>query len=204
MSKWESGSIIILHLSKLWKARFFILCDVIFLVRLQEKFEIDHSCEWKGYISTDLERTTRGTTHIRPTQRFTHKGSRVDRESTLHHCFTQSIAVGLDLLKILFFHMYDIPSFEGEIMMCGCLFTFRSQVYWPVYWNLDRRSFAAGWFVVRVFRLIAASMFFRYQSLFPEDSFRVVEMEEGEEQKGFWEALGGDASERTKKGWWAW
>ena len=36
------GSIIILHLSKLWKANFFILCDVIFLVRLQEKFEIDH------------------------------------------------------------------------------------------------------------------------------------------------------------------
>ena len=30
------------HLSKLWKARFLILGDVIFLVRLQEKFEIDH------------------------------------------------------------------------------------------------------------------------------------------------------------------
>ena len=26
------------------KTKFFILCDVIFLVRLQEKFEIDHSC----------------------------------------------------------------------------------------------------------------------------------------------------------------
>ena len=37
------GSIIIFHLSKLWKAKFFILCDVIFLVRLQGKFEIDHS-----------------------------------------------------------------------------------------------------------------------------------------------------------------
>ena len=37
------GSIIIFHLRKLWKAKFFILCDVIFLVRLQEKFEIDHS-----------------------------------------------------------------------------------------------------------------------------------------------------------------
>ena len=42
------GSIIIFHLSKLWKAKFFILCDVIFLVRLQGKFEIDHSWEWKG------------------------------------------------------------------------------------------------------------------------------------------------------------
>ena len=31
------------------KANFFILCDVIFLVRLQGKFEIDHSWEWKGY-----------------------------------------------------------------------------------------------------------------------------------------------------------
>ena len=36
-------SIIIFHLSKLWKAKFFILCDVIFLVRLQEKFEFYHS-----------------------------------------------------------------------------------------------------------------------------------------------------------------
>ena len=42
------GSTIIFHLSKLWKAKFFILCDVIFLVRLQGKFEIDHSWEWKG------------------------------------------------------------------------------------------------------------------------------------------------------------
>ena len=39
------GSIIIFHLSKLLKAKFFILCDVIFLVRLQGKFEIDHSWE---------------------------------------------------------------------------------------------------------------------------------------------------------------
>ena len=39
------GSVIIFQLSKLCKAKFFILCDVIFLVRLQEKFEIDHSWE---------------------------------------------------------------------------------------------------------------------------------------------------------------
>ena len=39
-------SIIIFHLSKLWKAIFFILCDVKFLVRLQGKFDIDHSWEW--------------------------------------------------------------------------------------------------------------------------------------------------------------
>ena len=44
----HNGSIIIFHLSERWKAKFFILCDVIFLVRLQEKFEIDHSWEWKG------------------------------------------------------------------------------------------------------------------------------------------------------------
>ena len=37
------GSIIIFHLSKLLKTKFFILCDVIFLVRLQGKFDIDHS-----------------------------------------------------------------------------------------------------------------------------------------------------------------
>ena len=36
------GSIITFHLSKLSKARFSTLCDVIFLDRLQGKFEIDH------------------------------------------------------------------------------------------------------------------------------------------------------------------
>ena len=36
------GSIIIRRLIKLWKAKFFIRCDVIFVVRLQEKFGIDH------------------------------------------------------------------------------------------------------------------------------------------------------------------
>ena len=35
------GSTIIVHLSKLVKARFSILCDVIILVRLQGKFDID-------------------------------------------------------------------------------------------------------------------------------------------------------------------
>ena len=39
------GSVIIFHVSKLWKSKFSILCDVIFLVRLQGKFEIDHSWE---------------------------------------------------------------------------------------------------------------------------------------------------------------
>ena len=36
------GSIIIFYLSKVWEAKFFTLCDVIFLVRLKEKFEMDH------------------------------------------------------------------------------------------------------------------------------------------------------------------
>ena len=39
------GSIIIFHVSKLWKANFSILCYVILLVRLQGKFDIDHSRE---------------------------------------------------------------------------------------------------------------------------------------------------------------
>ena len=38
-------SIIIFHQSKVWKATFFMLCDVIFLVRLQGKFGIDLFCE---------------------------------------------------------------------------------------------------------------------------------------------------------------
>ena len=42
------GVIIIFHLSKLWKAKFSILCDVIFLERLQGKLEIDQSWDWKG------------------------------------------------------------------------------------------------------------------------------------------------------------
>ena len=42
------GSVIIFHLNKLWKAKFSILCDVIILVNLQGKFDINRSCEWKG------------------------------------------------------------------------------------------------------------------------------------------------------------
>ena len=42
------GSVIIFHLTKLWKAKFSILCDVIFLVRLQGKLEIDHS-RWSDF-----------------------------------------------------------------------------------------------------------------------------------------------------------
>ena len=39
------GSTIICHLSNLWEAKFFMLCDVIFLVRLQGKSEVDHCWE---------------------------------------------------------------------------------------------------------------------------------------------------------------
>ena len=42
------SSIMLFHLSKLWKAKFFMLCDVIILVRLQGKFEINHFRVWKG------------------------------------------------------------------------------------------------------------------------------------------------------------
>ena len=38
-------SVIIFHLCKRWKVKFFILCGVTFIVRLQGKFEIDHSWE---------------------------------------------------------------------------------------------------------------------------------------------------------------
>ena len=54
----RTGSIIIFHLSKLWKAKFSILCDVIFLVRMQEKFDIDqgfncHSVSRSIYLSSE-------------------------------------------------------------------------------------------------------------------------------------------------------
>ena len=41
------GSIIIRHLSKLRKVKFFILCDAIFPVKMQAKFDIQlfKSCE---------------------------------------------------------------------------------------------------------------------------------------------------------------
>ena len=45
--QWAFGSTIIFRLNKQWKAKFFILCDVILLVRLQGKFEIDQSWEWR-------------------------------------------------------------------------------------------------------------------------------------------------------------
>ena len=41
------GGMVIFH-SKLWKAKFFILCDVIFMLRLQGKFDINGSWKWKG------------------------------------------------------------------------------------------------------------------------------------------------------------
>ena len=36
------SSSLVYHLSKVWKAKFIILCNVIFLLRLQGKFRIDH------------------------------------------------------------------------------------------------------------------------------------------------------------------
>ena len=51
MYEWGSeniGSIIIFHLSKLSKAKFFIQCHVVCLVRLQRKFDFDHS--WDHYL----------------------------------------------------------------------------------------------------------------------------------------------------------
>ena len=44
-------SIVISPLSKLRKARFFTLCGETFLVRLQGKFQIDHSWEWHSKTS---------------------------------------------------------------------------------------------------------------------------------------------------------
>ena len=41
------GSTIVSHLIKLWNVKFFLLCDVIFLVKLQGKFELDQSWKWK-------------------------------------------------------------------------------------------------------------------------------------------------------------
>ena len=42
-------SVVIFHLSKLWKVKFFILWDVIFLVRFQGKIWLsDPTWEWKG------------------------------------------------------------------------------------------------------------------------------------------------------------
>ena len=46
-------SIIIFHPSKWWKAKFVVLCDVIFLVRLQEKFEIYLITLWSKRSSND-------------------------------------------------------------------------------------------------------------------------------------------------------
>ena len=40
----------VFHHLDTWKAKFFILRDVIFLVRLQGKFEIDQSWEWKSWL----------------------------------------------------------------------------------------------------------------------------------------------------------
>ena len=59
MYKWGSEywtSIIIFHLSRLWKAKLSILRDVIFVVMLQEKFEIGV----KGLMLCDVLHETTG------------------------------------------------------------------------------------------------------------------------------------------------
>ena len=50
--------VLIFYLSKLWKAKFSIQCDVIFLVRLQGKFEIEHSWEWRESNAPHTQRWT--------------------------------------------------------------------------------------------------------------------------------------------------
>ena len=51
------GSIIIFHLSKLWKAKFSSYSVIIFMARLQGKFEIDRSWKWKGIIHVRCQAT---------------------------------------------------------------------------------------------------------------------------------------------------
>ena len=69
--QWEFSSAIILLLNKLWKVKFFILCDVILLVRLQEKFELGHcwDCRALETWSTIWECPTSGST-APPTRRW--------------------------------------------------------------------------------------------------------------------------------------
>ena len=55
-------SIIIFHRSKLWKVKFSTLCGVIFLVRLQGNFGIDHPQERKGSLTADNEKSRPGVT----------------------------------------------------------------------------------------------------------------------------------------------
>ena len=53
------GSIIIFYLSKLWKAKFFILYELLFLVRPQGKFEVDQLLGLKGLISQHSRNSVR-------------------------------------------------------------------------------------------------------------------------------------------------
>ena len=75
---------IIFHPSKLWKAKFFILYDAIFLVRLQGKFQLDHSWEWKAWRPIDLSTERRRSHRARPAvgRYFLPKSSVIDCRST--------------------------------------------------------------------------------------------------------------------------
>ena len=60
----ENWCIIIFYLSKLWKSKLFILRDVMILMRLQGKFDIDHSEEWRrerGLVWIHLSQMVLGT-----------------------------------------------------------------------------------------------------------------------------------------------
>ena len=56
---------IIFHLSKLWKAKFSLLCHVIFLVGLEGKFDIDHPSESKSVFPGKLAKALRYRLKIR-------------------------------------------------------------------------------------------------------------------------------------------
>ena len=58
-------------MTKLWKAKFFALCDVILLVILQEKFEIEHS--WKLRRVTATTKTRELLASCLQSRRFTSK-----------------------------------------------------------------------------------------------------------------------------------
>ena len=151
-------SIITFLLSKLWKVKFSLLCDVIFLVRLQGNFDIDHSQEWKGYTTVwGLSAVTLAFEEVHSTQYanvrdFAYKignwksiptKRNEETNDAFQTTFTTRFIKWLSEMKMLFTNDVQFPS---AILEHSLPWSFALCVVWD-----ELRLSRASWFCVQLY-----------------------------------------------------
>ena len=91
------SSVTIVHLGKLWKAKFFILGDVMFVGKLQGKFVLDCSWEWKGSCLCLYEWNV-SVLYLRFMHASCYTGPMLHETWLCNKCLTQLVTFGWDLL----------------------------------------------------------------------------------------------------------